>query len=462
MPLINDLVSHALKLRYEVLSELVIETVKRSILDTLAVAIAGSSADGIKALVNMVKELGGREEGTIFVYGAKVPAITAALANSTMARARDLDDVHEVAGMHLSATIVPSAFVISEYSKKIKNRAINGKDFIVANALGSDFLCRLRLAGPGGGNEGGWSSETPAPLAVAMMGGKMLGFDEEKMLNSMGIAYAKCAGNIQAHTEGALTVRLQQGFSAMSGILSLMLADEGLTGAKDILEGKYGFYSLYMRGHYRPEVLTKEIGKRFEISNVSIKPYPCCKFTHTPIFGALQLVKEHRIISDSIRKVTIATNSYGNTICGGERKIVPRNVPDAQFSYYYTVATALVKGRVFIDDFTEDAIRNEQVLSVARLIEVVIDPEKDKLELALPPIDIEIETKDGNRYKKTVKSVKGHPDNPMSFTDLTQKLKDCARFSATPLSNENIDKIGQSVEHLEEVDDVTTILKFIV
>lgn len=462
MNLMEDLVSYALKLRYEDLSEPVIETVKRSVLDTLAVTIAGSSADGVKALVKLIKELGGREQSTILVYGGKVPAITAALANCTMARARDLDDVHEPAAMHLSATIVPSAFVISEYSKTVKKKAINGADFITAVALGSDFLCRLRLAGPGAAHEEGWSSETPAPLAVAMMGGKILGFDKEKIFNSLGIAYAQCSGNIQAHTEGVLTVRLQQGLGSMSGILSLMLADEGLTGAKDMLEGKYGYYALYMRGRFSSEVLTKNLGKRFELTNVSTKFYPCCKYTHTAIFGALKLAEENSIKSDDIKKVAITTNSHGYTICGGEKKIIPQSVPDAQFSYYYTVASALVNGKLFIEDFTEDAIKNEKVLSMAKKVEVIADPEKDKIESVLSPIYIEIETKDDNRYNKSVESAKGHPDNPMSFTDLTKKLWDCAAFSAKPLSNVNINKISQLIEHLQEIDDVTMILKYLV
>jgi 2-methylcitrate dehydratase PrpD len=461
MPLINDLVFNMLRLGYEDLPGSVIEVAKKSVLDTLAVIIAGSSADGIGSLVKLIKGWGGRKESTILVHGGKVPAISAALANSTMARARDLDDVHERAAMHLSATIVPSAFVLSEYSRLIKSRLVNGKEFILAIALGSEFLCRLRLAGPGAPHERGWSSETPAPLAVAMMGGKMLGFDKEKMLNSLGIAYAQCSGNIQAHAEGVLTVRLQQGFGSMSGILSLLLADEGLTGAKDVLEGEYGYYALYMRGRYNPDVLIKDFGRRFEVGNVSIKSYPSCKYTHTAILGALQLAEENKITADSIKKVIISTSPHGYALCGGERKIIPKSVPDAQFSYYYTVAVALEKGKVFINDFSEDAIRNDKVLSMSKRVEVIADPKKEKLKSVLSPIDITIETKDGRTYKKSVKLVKGHPDYPMTFSDLYQKLEDCAFFSARPLSLMRINKIKELVEHLEEIDDVTMILKFL-
>jgi len=458
----TEIVHHALNLKYDDLSKSVVDAVKRSVIDTLAVTIAGSSALGVEALAKLIKRWGGRKESTILVYGGKVPAFAAALANSTMARALDLDDVHEPAAMHLSAAIVPSAFVISEYSKSIKAKAISGKDFIAAIALGSDLLCRLRLAGPGAANEGGWSSETPAPLAVAIMGSRILGFDEEQMLNSMGIAYSQCSGNIQAHTEGVLTVRLQQGFGSMHGVLSVVLAEEGFTGAKDILDGVYGYYSLYMRGECNHNILAKNLGTVFEITNVSIKPYPCCKYTHKAIAGAIQLAEENTINPDSIERIVIKTNSHGYSLCGEISKQVPKNVPDAQFSYYYTTAVAFVKRKVFIDDFTETAIRNDEVLTLAGKITVYIDPDKDKMPGVLCPIDIEIQTKDGSRFYKSVETVIGQPENPMSFSDLSKRLQECTAFSAMPLAHDSVNQIMMMIEHLEEVDDVTGILKWVI
>lgn len=461
MNLVDNVIANALDLQYSNLPESIVETVKRSILDTLATSIAGSSADGVKELVNMINEIGGREESTIILQDRKVPAIFAALANCTMARARDLDDVHEPAAMHLSATIVPSAFVISEYSDAVKGRKITGKEFITVNAIGADFLCRLRLAGPGGKKEGGWSSETPSPLAVAIMGGRLLGYNQEKIINSLGIAYAQCAGNIQSHTEGVLTVRLQQGLGPMSGMLSLMLADNGLTGPKAMLDGKYGYYNLYMHGQFNPETLVRNLGKRFELNNVSTKAYPSCKFTHTAIYGALRIVEENEISPDDIKKVILKTNSYGLTLCGGENKIIPQSVPDAQFSYFYTVATALLKRKVFIEDFNEEAIKNEKVLAMAKRIMVIGDPEKDKIESVLSPIDIEIETLDGKHYYKSIEKVKGHPDDPMSFEELTEKLMRCSEFAEKALSEDSIRKICQLIENLEDLDDIGEILKYL-
>lgn len=459
MSRIDELIDYVVGLKYEDLPERVVEGVKKSVLDTLGATIAGSSAEGCEGLVRLAEGWGGREEATIFVYGSKVPAPIAALVNCTMARALDLDDVNESGGGHANATIVPSAFTICEYSKLFKDRTITGKDFILASALGSDLNCRLRMAGGEGTIGSGWIAETFAPIAVAAMGGKMLGFGKTKTLNAMGIAYSQCSGNVQPNLEGVLTVRLQQGLGAKAGILSIALADQGFTGPKDILEGKYGLYSLYSRGEYAPEVLMAELGKRFEGNNSSIKSYPCCRHTHAPIDRALELTKEQRLKADDIEQVIIRTNQYGYNLCGGEGKILPQNVVDAQFSFYYAVATALVKNKVFIEDFTQEAIRNPQVLAMARRVKVIVDAGKEKLHKLIPPVDIEIDTKDGKHYKKTVEFAKGHPQNPMSMSECAQKLKNCARFSAKPLPERNIDRIYQLVEHLDELDDVTVILE---
>jgi 2-methylcitrate dehydratase PrpD len=459
MSVLSEIISYVGGMRYGGLPNPTIEITKKVVLDILSTSIAGSSAEGINLLATIVKEWGGKEEATIAVYKKKVPAPLAALVNSSMARARDLDDVHERAGLHVDAAIVPAAFVLSEYSKIAKGKKVNGKEFILGNVVGSDLICRFRLAG-GRRAQTGWSGDIFAPLAIALMGGKLLNFEDEKMLNALGIAYAQSAGNMQAHVEGSLTVRLQQGFGAHAGVLSVILADRGITGAHEVLEGKYGFYPLYMGGEFIPEEMIGDLGKRFEGANVSLKPYPCCKMTHGSIYGISELSRTHDIKPADVERISIWTNSTGYNLCGlGERKVVPQNVADAQFSYYYTAAVALIKGKVSLDDFMDDAIRNPQVLALAERVKVSIDPEKDKLQKMIPPIDIEIETKRGKRYKERINHIKGHPENAMSLEEVKEKFKDCSRFSAKPLNSENIVRICKMIDDLEELDDVSKIME---
>jgi len=458
MDITRELISYGTGLTYKMLPEQVIRIVKERVLDTLGTMIAGSSTKECKKLVNLVKSWGGKEESSLIVYGDKVPAPLAALCNSTMARACEMDDVHEIAGTHVSASIIPSAFAIAGYSRVSKNRPIDGKTFILSVTLGSDLNCRLRMAGREDGPEMGWVGETYAPIAVAAMGAKMLGFSETKTLNAMGIGYAQCSGNAQANVDGAFTVSLQQGMGAKAGVLALLLADEGLTGAKDSLEGKYGFYPLYLRGNFNREVLTSELGKRFEITNVTTKFYPCCQGNHGAIYGALQLSAEHGIKAKEIDEVRIQTNTFFANILGTPEKVRPKNVHDAQFSYFFTVALALVKGSVTLSDFNEEGIKDTEVLKVGEKVRVYADPEKDRIKVLVPPIDVEIIMKDKTRYKRTVEYVKGHPNNPATLDDYIKKFDDCLRYSAKPLASKVISEVKQMIEQLDKLDDVTLII----
>jgi 2-methylcitrate dehydratase PrpD len=399
----------------------------------------------------------------VAIYGGKVPAPLAALVNCTMARARDLDEVHGGGGGHVGATIVPSALVISEYSKLFKGKAISGKDFILAHAIGADIQCRIpktRYA-PGPFRETGWVSETWGPFAVAALGGKLLGFNEARIQNALGIAYARLSGNAQVYSESAYTGRLQQGFAGEGGVLATVLADHGLKGVEEILEGNFGLFPLYFRGQYLPERFLEELGKRFEGTNVSLKLYPVFGGCQSAVHACIELAKKHDLKPENIHKVNIFVSTHMKDSFGSEKKRVPKNIPEAQFSLYFGPAVGVLTRKLQIDDFTEEALRRPEVLDMCQRVEVIIDPRKDALGVLVPPATVEIETKDGKHYELMVEFVPGHPKNPFSWPEITQKLKDCARWSAKPLSDQNLDKISHQVMKLEELDEVTTILEYL-
>ena len=461
MTLQSELLSHIAQMKYKDLPVPVIEATKKSVLDTLAVLIAGSTDEYASTLVELAKGWGGREECTIAVYGGKVPAPTAALVNCTMARARDLDDAHYGGGGHLGATIVPSAFAIAEYSKLFKGRAINGKDLILANAIAADLLCRIPKAyAPGTFRETGWCSETLGPLVVAALGGKLLGFDEDQIRDALGLAYARLCGNAQVYSEGAHTGMLQNGFAGEGGVLATVLADHGLKGPEEVLEGRFGLFPLYLRGEHSPELFLTEMGRQFEGANVSIKLYPVYGGGQAAVYACIELAKKHDIKPDDVHEVTISSNTHMKDNFGTEKRRFPQTIPEALFSLYYGPAVGLLQRKVWLDDVSEQAIVRPEVLEMCRKITVVADPEKDAAAL-IPPTDVEIKTKDGKRYTMHVGVMPGNPGSPLSWADVVQKLKDCVPWSAKPLPSERIEEMSQMVERLEKLDDVTVILDYL-
>jgi 2-methylcitrate dehydratase PrpD len=312
---------------------------------------------------------------------------------------------------------------------------VNGKHFITAIALGADLISRMRLAPKLKSSSTGWSANTYAPFGTATVAAKILGLDEQRLWNAMGLAFSQAAGSLQSIVDGSLAVRLDHGLGARAGAVSVLLAQMGLTGSRNILEGRYGFYPLYFHNDYDASRLTKDLGKRFEGTYVSVKPFPSCKLNHAPIEAVLSIVAQHAIEPKDINQIVVGVNQYAYNLCcvPRESKIVPQTIVDAQFSIPYTVAVAVVKRDLFIHDFTLDAIKDTSVLRIANKVIPMVDPELDKMGLTVAPATVEIRTVGNDKYSKRIDYVKGHPKNPMTFQDCANKLRRCASFSALPL-----------------------------
>lgn len=447
--------------RFDSLPAKIVEITKKDILDVLGCMVAGSRAQGCKELLELIKELGGKEESTIIGWGGKVPAVEAGLVNGTMARAWDFDGVHEEGGGHASATVIPALFAMAERKGKVC-----GKDFILASAVGIDLVARLRHSYLTPAQPYVWVAETAAPIALGMVCGMLLDFDKEKMINAAGIGYAQSSGNLQAYLDGALTIRLQQGLAARAGIFAALLAEKGFTGAKYPLEGPHGFYNTYCKGNYDRNALLEDLGKVFEGAKISIKPYPCCKHVHGAIYGASELVRENGIKLEDIEEITTRLHSRAEITDSPEKKI-PRSVVDAQFSVYYAVATALLKGDFSLEDLREEAFKNPQTLALANKVRAIRDPELDKVHGLVGPTLVEIKDKDGNVYKKGVNFdggpfVKGHPENPMSFEEVSGKFQKLTKYSAKPIRVGKAQEVIRMVNELENLQDVSSIVERLV
>jgi 2-methylcitrate dehydratase PrpD len=442
--------------KYEDLSREVVEATKKQVLDLLGVALGGFSRPGPKELREIVRDWGGKEESTIFGCKQKVPAPNAAHVNATMAHALDYDDVHETAIMHPGVAIIPTCMAVAEQKGNL-----SGKELITASALGVDMMCRLALATTPGSRplNTGWHLTTLFGfLGAAGAAGRMLGLSEEKMVNGLGIAYHQCSGNGQCVIDGALTKRMGPGFSVKGGITAALLAEKGVTGARNCLEGEWGLYNLYHHGNYDAKVLTKDLGKYFEGINVAIKPYPCCRGIHPAIDAVLALIKEHPIQAEDVQKIVLSVSKgHYQLLCEPEEaKLRPRTPVDAQFSIPWGVATAIVRKQVSLDDFTEMAIKNQEILKVTQKMSVKVDPRlnrSDKIE----PTRVEITTKPGKSYTQEVEEPLGSLERPMSFGDCANKFRDCAKN----LDNEKIGKVIELIYNLEKVTDIRKLINLL-
>jgi len=458
MAAINDFVRHVTSTTYDDIPAAAVASARREVLDSLATALGGSSKPGVAELVEMVKEWGGRRQSTVIAYGLKCPAPNAAQVNGTMIHALDYDDGHQVALVHIGCVAVSTCFAVAE-----RMGGVSGKEFVTALALGGDFLARLGLASKPGSSAlaSGWHPTTLFGfLGAAAMAGRLMGLDEERMVNALGLAYHQAGGAGSGVADGALAKRMGPGLAASAGIKAALMAERGITGERDPLEGRTGLFNTYMGGDYDINIFTSELGKRFEGVNIGDKPYPCCGLTHACIDATLALLARHEIVPGEIRHITI----YGGQTVYGlsqppEIKCAPRTIIDAQFSVPWVVATALVNGRVTVNDFTDEAVKREDIRKIAAKITARHDTAMDRH--GVGPGGVIITMEDGTEYAEEIEHCLGSVARPMDFDDCARKFRECAACSIKPLPGTTVEKVIDMVAHLEELADATEVIRLL-
>jgi 2-methylcitrate dehydratase PrpD len=460
MPLIDEVVKHLEKTTFEDIPQETVEKQKDLLIDTIGVALGGAKAPGVKEVVDLLKGMGGKKEATILVDGGKLPAIHAAMANSLMAHSLDFDDMHEKAGIHANVSVIPAALAAAESMGRV-----DGKTFLTAIILGVDLVCRMGLAIP---LSRGWHATTTFGIfGAAASSSKILGLTEEKMANALGIAYCQSSGNRQGRLEGALTKRLQPALASKAGLFSSILAAQGITGPREILEGDWGILRLYGDPQYSGkkektiQSLTRDLGKTFLGDQLSIKPFPSCKATHTSIDALLNLLKQNRIRPEEVEGVDVSVSKGCYATAGRPFEIRTNPQVDAQFSIPYTVATALLRGEVGLEDFTESAIRDPKRMEIAKRVKVSVDPNLKEPSTNVVNLESRVVLKAGGKtYSHRSSISKGHPHRPMNREEILSKFESCLRFG-TSFPRGRAKKIFTSLLNLEEVKDIRSIIRLL-
>ena len=419
------------------------------ILDTFGCLLGGSSAPGIAELARVVGGWGGVQQSQVMLWELRLPAPQAAMLNASMAHALDFDDTLDHGGsIHPGASVLAASLAIADMLG-----GVSGQRLLLAIALGLDVSCRVALAST---VDRGWHrTAAMGVFGAAAASGKLLGLTVEQMVNALGIAFSQAAGNRQCILDGALTKRLQAGQAASSGVLAALLAAEGFTGAHDIFLGRFGFFELYQSGGHDPAKLVEDLGKEFRGDLLSFKPYACGRPQHAILDAAIAARNQLDLgtavdfgqIADV--RVTVAPTIIAEQFKGASHKRRPTQIVEAQFALPYLIAAALVHGRVGITEVAD--IHNAQVLRVAEQMEGIdAGREVDGITLRL---------RDGRTAAVTVGLPLGSPENRLSIEQLEMKFIDCARNAVRPLPDDAVHATAHAILQLEELQDVSGLLR---
>ena len=442
------LIEHLCRIGYDDLDEATVTCCKRLVMDTLAVAFPGRTAPGCPEVRALVESWQCPQGASVLFTSFKAAPPMAALANSTVMHALDFDDTLDVSALHAFVTVLPASLAAAEAVG-----GVDGKTLITALALGVDVICRISL---GIKRPLSWiRTATCGSFGAAAAAAKILGLDRERLWDALGIVYAQTSGNAQGLIEGRLVKRMQPAFAASAGVTAAFLAARGITGSRAFLTGSYGYYPLYEQGDLDPEPVLADLGRHYAVTDLSIKPYPCCRMTHSAIDAALA-VREAAGPAEDIARIEVRASSMGTEMVGKPFKIGKNPQVDAQFSIPYTVACALVRGDVFLEDFEPDAIGQKEVLDLAAKVRVIEDP-------ALAPKDIlpaRICVYRGEKapVETRIDAPLGNPLRPMTDDQCRQKFQKCLDYSGYAIDAGGRQELLAAIEALETLADVRSLL----
>lgn len=423
-----------------------IEAAKTHILDTLAVAWAGSDAPGCREAHSLLVEEGGRAEATAWAYGGKLPPPSAAFINGMSAAALDYDALGCDSPVHVNVTVLPAALAVAE------NQRASGLDFLAALILGSDVMCRMGASATH--PHRGWSyTSVLGVFGAAAAAARLMRLDATATRHALGIAFIQAGGTQQANIEPSLSKRMLSAFAARSGVFSAQLAQKGITAPTNVLEGKFGLYRLYQNGVQ--ETLLDKLGERFDSVNLSIKKYPSCGCNHTAIEGTLQLVHKYNLRPHDVSSVEVVVTPYINRIVGGSYDPSGDAQVAAQFNIRYSIACALVRRKLGLLEIQEQAARDPAITAHMPKISVKVDP---TLKTERGPIIISMQTRTHGEVSCRIDHVPGSPGAPLSEAEVQEKFQECFRLGVRPLTDTGLHELSQRVRDLEKISDMSTFL----
>ena len=419
------------KERFEDLPQETIDKVKEFTLDVIGCIIGASQQPQIKALTEVLEAEGGNPRSSVFAHGFKTSMMNAALFNGTMGHAFDFDDDHREGTMHPSVAVFPAVFAIGE------NRGASGKEFLRSFILGLELMIRLGESLLGKSYYQGFHpTGTCGVFGAAAACATIMGLDPLRTKYALGIAGSFSAGTQECTGEGAWQKPLQAGHPAMGGVLAATLAEKSYIGTGTVFDGPYGLLkALSYKDQYDYGRVTETLGRKWEMTETSIKVHACCRFSGPVADCALDLysqgvrAKDVKRILAKVGEFTVKMLCYPE-----ERKRKPVTHVDAQFSLPWAIAVAISKNRTGIYEFRGDVLQDPEVLELAQKVTWELDPAAEAMYPKAYPSTLVAELNDGRTFTAHVDYPKGDPENPATkeeilekFHSLTEKFCDMAK-----------------------------------
>jgi len=441
--------------RYEDIPAATIELGKKSILDGLGLALAGSRAQTgsiCRRYLEYLSVCGGK--ATIVGTGLKTSPRFAAWTNGTSIHADDFDDTQLSAAkdrvygllVHPTAPVLPAIFALAE------GKGVSGKEFMLAYHLGVEVECKIAEAiSPRHYQDGFHSTGTCGPFGSAAACAKLLRFNLSKVLNGFGLVASQSGG--LRENFGTMTKPFQAGHAAESGVASAELVGLGWSAAEQILEAERGFFHAF-GGTFDPSAILDRLGKpwTFASPGISLKPYPSGSLTHPAMTELARLITANNFQAAQVEKLDVGANHNMTTTLLHHQ---PKTGLEAKFSMEFCLAILLLRGKAGLSEFTDQVVQRTDVQELIHRINFYVDPEAERAGYDKMTSLLKIHLKDGRVIMGRADFGKGSPADPMTFEEAATKFRGCADYAEWPKAKK--EKIIDFVNALESARDVDAL-----
>jgi len=439
------LVAFAERASYDALPAEVVHECKRRVIDTFASAL-GAYDNPTSAMTHAVAARS-RSDNPATVWGSTIESTpeAAAFANGVMTRLLDISDTYLGKSRGHPSDMTSGILAIAESVRA------DGKSVINAITLAYDVYCSFCRAMDI--NAKGWDQPVYGVLGCVLGAGKLLNLSHEKMANAVALALAPNMALAQSRRGHLSNWKGCAGANASrNAVFAAMLAQDGFTGPRAVFEGDGGLWQVI--GHHDwplPE-------ETHLITETHMKCLPICYHGQSSVFAALAL--RDRVAIDAIEEICVDTYNTAVMMMGSEpSRWAPATRETADHSMPYVVATALLDGAVADASFSDARLTDRTLLGLMSKIKVQGDARLDSFYPEGAPGRVTVRMKDGTTHVNEVIYPLGHFKNPLSDAQVIAKFHEMTAARLTPAKR---DAVLDSLWHLDEVTDVTRVIKQLV
>jgi aconitate decarboxylase len=440
------------RLSYDQIPKDVRERLKLLILDSFGCAIYGAQLQWCRILRQTLEDADKTRDTTVWGTNRRLSAPHAALVNGTQVQGFELDDVHREGILHVGAVTLPALIAAAETHARL-----SGEEFITAALTGYEVGPRVGLCmGPQHIGQGWHSGATVGVFAAAAAAARALALDADKTVHALGIAGTQSSG-LMAAQYGAMVKRMHAGRAAQSGLYAALLAGNGLTGITDVFEAPYGgFCTTFSRSQDRFDLaaLSAGLGERYETMRVSLKFYACVGSNHTTL-DALTDIRERRpFTAADIERIVVHASQVTVDHAGWPYR--PEGLTAAQLNLAFCVATLILTGDAFVDQFTSDCVNDRARIELSRKVQVLHDPAITALGAAhRHRVRVEIHFQDGSVERETRDAPRGSEQDFAGEARIVDKFR---KLTRTTLAEQQQNGLIEAVLRLEQLPDSRTLI----